>query len=100
MLKIKKIRKTGNSLYIPLTKELKNLGVDEVLVVKRDNVIVITTINNQNKYLIPINARLYEELRNLRKSYGEPFEEYIENLFRKEIEKHKNIFTRPIKIKI
>jgi len=99
---LKKVRKTGNSLYVPLTKEFKKMKLkkgDFVFVEQEDNAIVLTTIENKGKYLVPIDSKLYDELKLLTKNYGD-FNEYIENMFRKEIKKFKNPLTRPIRIKI
>jgi len=99
---LKKIRKTGNSLYVPLTKEFKKMRLkngDYIFVEQKDFVIVLTTKENKGTYLVPVDSRLYDELKLLTKDYGD-FNEYIENMFKKEIKKFKNILTRPIKIKL
>jgi len=99
---LKKIRKTGNSLYVPLTKEFKKIKLkngDYIFVEQKDFVIVLTIKENKGTYLVPVDSRLYDELKLLTKDYGD-FNEYIENMFKKEIKKFKNILTRPIKIKL
>jgi len=99
---LKRIRKTGNSLYVPLTKEFKKMKLkngDFVFVEQKDFVIVLTIKENRGTYLVPIDSKLYDELKLLTKDYGD-FNEYIENMFKKEIKKFKNILTRPIRIKI
>jgi len=60
---------------------------------------VLTIKENRGTYLVPIDSKLYDELKLLTKDYGD-FNEYIENMFKKEIKKFKNILTRPIRIKI
>jgi len=99
--KIRTSIKYGNSLCIPLTKELKKIGVskgDNVFVLCFSDYILITTKESYlNSRIVFIDRRDYDRLFSLVKKYEKiPFEEYLNQLFKREIEKYTSIWKRPI----
>lgn len=98
--KVKTIIKLGNSLGLPLTKEFQKLNVkkgDYIYVKPFENIIIVTNLNNLEKMPLLVDKEKLRKLKTLIYNHSKfnSFDNYIDYLLNKEIDKWKNWWSRP-----
>ena len=98
-VKHKTVKKIGDSLYITLTKELKNIDVDKddvVKVVSTKQAILIVPADSGFYAFVPIREDIYKTLMRISKEHKMKFEEFLERELEKICKKYTSIWHKPI----
>ena len=101
---IKKIVKYGNSWCIPLTKELKKIGLkkgDTIYTIIASQIILVSPLDIHDMKPLLINIRDYNNLKLLIKKYeNKTFETFLDEKIKEWLDKYGSFWKRPaLKIK-
>ena len=101
-VKHKTVKKIGDSLYLTLTKELKNIDVDKddvVRVVSTKQAILIVPADSGYYVFVPIREDIYKTLIRISEERGKKLEEFLEKELEKICKKYTSIWHKPIVIR-
>jgi len=98
-VKQKTVKKIGDSLYLTLTKELKNIDVDKddiVQVVSTKQAILIVPADSGVYAFVPIREDIYKTLVRISKERNVSVEDFLEKELEKVCKKYTSIWHKPI----